>query len=98
LIDNAIKYTDKGSINVELGRQDNKVRFGVSDTGIGIAPEVMPKLFEKFIRANGAGEVNITGTGLGLYVAKQIVEAHGGKIWAESEGVGKGSRFVVEIT
>ncbi len=53
--------------------------------------------FQKFSRADGAGKINIQGTGLGLYVAKQIVDAHGGKIWAESDGVGKGSRFVVEV-
>ena len=69
----------------------------VSDSGVGINPQVMPKLFQKFTRAANAGEANISGTGLGLYVAKQLVEAHQGKIWAESEGEGKGSQFYIEL-
>ena len=97
LIDNGMKYTHAGSIAVKLAKVAGKIRFSVTDTGIGIAPETMPKLFEKFSRADDAGKVNIKGTGLGLYVAKQIVEAHKGKIWAESEGVGKGSTFIVEF-
>ncbi|MFA5000951.1 MAG: ATP-binding protein [Candidatus Paceibacterota bacterium] len=99
LIDNAIKYTEQGEIRVKIeasGR--NKVRLVVSDTGVGISPEALPKLFEKFVRADDAGKTNITGTGLGLYVAKQIVEGLGGKIWAESAGKGKGSTFLVEFS
>jgi len=97
LIDNAVKYTREGWINAALERRDSKIRLTVTDSGVGMPAEVIPKLFQKFIRADDAGKVNIQGTGLGLYVAKQIVEAHGGKIWAESEGAGKGSRFVVEV-
>ncbi len=97
LIDNASKYTKQGSIKVSLEKKVNKVQLSVKDTGIGIASETMPKLFAKFSRATDASKTNITGTGLGLYVAKQIIEAHKGKIWAESEGVGKGSMFIVEL-
>ncbi len=110
LIDNAIKYTKEGQIKVVLKNPStlldfaqskplgaSKIRLEVSDTGVGIPTEVMPKLFLKFSRAGDAGKTNIAGTGLGLYVAKEIVDAHHGKIWAESEGVGKGSRFIVEI-
>ncbi|MEK7185434.1 MAG: ATP-binding protein [Patescibacteria group bacterium] len=97
LIDNALKYTHRGSINVSLAHIATAVRLTVADTGIGIASETMPKLFNKFSRASDAGKTNIVGTGLGLYVAKQIVEAHRGKIWAESEGVGHGSRFILEL-
>ncbi|HEY4476855.1 MAG TPA: ATP-binding protein [Candidatus Paceibacterota bacterium] len=82
---------------VRLSKIENKIRLEVADTGVGIPAEVIPKLFQKFTRADDAGKVNITGTGLGLYVAKQIVEAHNGRIWAESDGKGKGSRFVVEL-
>jgi signal transduction histidine kinase len=98
-IDNSVKYTPKGSIAVSLEKDAAKgmIRFIVRDTGVGIAPDVMPKLFRKFSRASNASEANIHGTGLGLYIAKEIVNAHGGKMWAESDGEGKGSRFVVEM-
>ena len=102
VIDNAVKYTPKGSIAIKIERRqegDKKmIRFSSKDTGVGMDQATLPKLFEKFVRASGAGEINITGTGLGLYVAKQIVEAHGGKIWAESEGKGQGSTFIMEMT
>lgn len=98
LIDNSIKYTPKGSLTISLTETDQKmIRFMIKDTGVGIAPTTMPKLFAKFSRADNASETNILGTGLGLYVAKMMVEAFQGKIWAESEGVGKGSTFIVEL-
>ncbi|MDO8430665.1 MAG: HAMP domain-containing sensor histidine kinase [Candidatus Taylorbacteria bacterium] len=99
LIDNSVKYTPSGSVNVSLSKNtaDRKVLFSIKDTGVGIAPEVMPKLFSKFVRADNANKQNIYGTGLGLYVAKQIVESHKGRIWAESEGDGKGSQFFLEL-
>lgn len=99
LVDNSIKYTPKGKVWVELSQPTpGTVRFEVNDNGIGIAAETLPKLFEKFTRAEGANDVNVIGTGLGLYVAKEMVLAHeGGKIWAESDGKGKGSTFVVEL-
>jgi len=62
-----------------------------------LAPEAIKKLFQKFVRADDAGQINIQGTGLGLYVAKQIVEGLSGKIWAESAGKDQGSRFIVEF-
>lgn len=100
LIDNAIKYTKEGSITVSLSKNEErkKLLVTVSDTGIGISKETMPKLFSKFIRAKNSHEVNIHGTGLGLYIAKQMTEAHkSGKLWVESEGEGKGSKFFVEL-
>ncbi|NDE68209.1 hypothetical protein EB052_01230 [bacterium] len=99
LVDNAFKYTPSGSIDVKLCRDDKKGRivFSIKDTGIGIDPAVMPKLFSKFTRANNANSANIRGTGLGLFVARDVVLAHKGKIWAESEGEGKGSAFYVEL-
>lgn len=99
IIDNCIKYTPSGSVNISLSKaNDGKtVRFVVKDTGVGINPEVIPKLFVKFVRADGARSVNIRGTGLGLFIAKEIVNAHKGKIWAESEGEGKGATFTVEL-
>ncbi len=97
LIDNAIKYTENGDVTVSVGVSGKMVRFMTEDTGIGISAEEIGKLFEKFTRARDANKVNTTGTGLGLYVAKNLVEGQGGKIWVESDGIGKGSRFIVEL-
>jgi signal transduction histidine kinase len=73
------------------------VIFSVRDSGVGIKPETMPLLFQKFSRCSDASKSNIHGTGLGLYVAKRMLEAHNGRIWAESEGESKGSQFYVEL-
>jgi signal transduction histidine kinase len=99
LVDNSIKYTPKGYVHVTLffDKTRHKFIFRVEDNGIGIAPETLPLLFNKFSRAGNANKANIKGTGLGLYVAKQIVEAHHGKIYAASAGEGKGSTFIVEL-
>lgn len=101
LIDNSMKYTPSGSVKVFLEKKTDaegrKIVFSVKDTGIGIAEGVMPKLFAKFSRAENGTRQNIHGTGLGLFVAKEIVMAHKGKIWAESPGEGKGSAFYVEL-
>ena len=99
LVDNALKYTKQGSIKITLSSNEatQKVRLAITDTGIGIDPALMPKLFQKFTRAEGANEVNIIGTGLGLYVAKMMIEGQHGRVWAESAGLGKGSQFYVEL-
>lgn len=98
LIDNSIKYTPKGGIHVWLKRKEaDKLLITISDTGVGIDPVVLPRLFEKFTRAPDASKTNILGTGLGLYVAKKMVEAHNGRIWVESSGEGKGSTFFIEL-
>lgn len=99
LIDNAIKYTPAGAIEVRLFKAESgkKIRIAIKDSGVGIPKETLGKLFDKFVRAKNANQVNTTGTGLGLYVAKQLIEAHGGKIWVESEGEGKGSTFFIEL-
>lgn len=98
LIDNSIKYTPKGAIHVWLQKPTaNKILLSISDTGVGIRPEVLPRLFEKFTRAPDASKTNILGTGLGLYVAKKMIEAHSGRIWAESPGQDKGSTFHIEL-
>ena len=98
LIDNALKYTASGSIFVTVKRMGTgTARIAVKDTGVGIKPETLPMLFQKFSRAEDASKANILGTGLGLYIAKKLVEAQKGKVWAESEGEGKGSTFVVEL-
>lgn len=94
LLSNAIKYNvHGGSVEVKVHCHDDDIQFDVIDTGIGIAPEDMNQLFGKFSRldTDAAGEVR--GTGLGLYISKEIVNRMDGEIWAESEGAGKGSRF-----
>lgn len=98
-IDNSVKYTPQGSLSISLVKDPVKgvVRLKIADTGVGIRADVMPKLFQKFSRAPHANEANIHGTGLGLYIAKQIMDAHNGRIWAESEGEGKGSQFYIEL-
>lgn len=98
IIDNSIKYTPKGEVRVSLTENNDKVLFSVVDTGIGISKEVIPKLFSKFTRAKNANEANIRGTGLGLFIAKEIITAHHGRIWVESGGEGMGSQFYVELS
>ncbi|MES2216500.1 MAG: HAMP domain-containing sensor histidine kinase [Patescibacteria group bacterium] len=97
IIDNSLKYTPSGSMNVSLSldRVAHKFVFKVQDTGVGISAETIPRLFQKFSRAANANKTNIRGTGLGLYVAKEIILAHHGDIRVESLGEGKGSTFSV---
>jgi len=97
LIDNAIKYTPTGGMAVSVKKEGEVVRFVLKDTGIGISPEDIPKLFNKFTRAKDASKQNVIGTGLGLYIAKQMVEAQNGKVWLESEGLGKGTTSIMEL-
>lgn len=100
LIDNSTKYTPQGWIKVKISKDKTtkKILITIKDTGVGIRPEVLPNLFAKFTRAPDANKTNIMGTGLGLYVAKKMIEAHNGKIWAESEGQNKGSTFFIELS
>jgi signal transduction histidine kinase len=92
LLNNAINYTEKGTVTVRVESQGKDLLVEVTDTGIGIPPEDMPRLFEDFFRASN---VDKKGTGLGLSISRRIVEAHGGRIWAESpvSGASCGSRF-----
>jgi two-component system, NtrC family, sensor histidine kinase KinB len=97
LLSNAIKYTDSGGkIKLWIEIKGNELVTHVSDTGKGIDPTLVPKLFSKFFRAVTPLDQSIKGTGLGLYIAKSIVEMHHGKIWVESE-IGKGSTFSFSI-
>lgn len=96
LIDNSIKYTDRGWIKVKLEVKNGVAEITVADSGRGISKELLPQLFEQFIR--DTKEIKrIEGTGLGLYIARQIVEAHKGRIWVESSGEGQGSVFYVTL-
>jgi signal transduction histidine kinase len=99
LLSNAIKYTaDAGTITLLLESDDERARFTVTDTGAGINPKLIPTLFAKYHRLSGNATRAAAGTGLGLLIAKEIVEAHGGRISVVSTGVpGEGSSFVVDI-
>ncbi|MDQ5901314.1 MAG: hypothetical protein QG580_29 [Patescibacteria group bacterium] len=96
LIDNAIKYTSKGEILVKLEHYPKKAVVRVIDTGPGISKEELNLLFDKFIRG-AAGKASSSGSGLGLYLAKKIVDMHNGNICAHSSGVDKGSEFEVSL-
>jgi signal transduction histidine kinase len=97
LISNAIKFTPEGGrVDVRLAANDGLVRVEVADTGIGISPAEQARLFERFFRASSATERHIPGTGLGLYIANAIVDAHGGRIDVRS-APGEGTTFVVEL-
>jgi PAS domain S-box-containing protein len=97
LVGNAIKFTpDGGRITVTLERDDRHLAIRVADTGIGIAPDDLPKLFKPFTQLDVGNTRNTTGTGLGLSIAKALVEAHGGHIGVESE-LGRGSTFWVRL-
>jgi signal transduction histidine kinase len=99
LIDNAMKYTPKGTITVVAhdDQKKKKMYVTIQDTGVGIHKDMINELFDKFVRAKNANCVNVTGTGLGLYIAKKMVIDMGGRVWAESEGEGKGSTFTLEL-
>ena len=91
LLSNAIKYSDPGgSVNIKVEAHENELSFRISDRGIGMSEESLLHLFERFYRAED--KLARGGTGLGLYITKQIIEAHGGQIWAESK-LGEGSTF-----
>ncbi|MDD3607589.1 MAG: ATP-binding protein [Candidatus Moranbacteria bacterium] len=97
LIDNAIKYTDQGSVNVELKNKKNSVVITVKDTGIGIPPDEMDGVLKKFQRASNAIKVHTEGAGIGMYIVSQIIKAHNGKLNVASGGVGKGTTVTVEL-
>ena len=99
LIDNAIKYAPKGKVCLFLkkDKKQKKLIFSITDTGIGMSEETIKKLFEKFSRAKGVSNLYTEGLGLGLYVAKEVMKKHNAKIWAESQGEGKGSTFYMEF-
>lgn len=87
ILSNATKFTTEGSILIKSEKHDNQVMISVKDTGSGIDPELFPRLFSKFVSKS------FSGTGLGLFIAKSIIESHNGKIWAENNIDGKGAKF-----
>jgi signal transduction histidine kinase len=95
-IDNAVKYTKKGSIAVTVEEKNGEVVLSVEDSGMGIESKVIPLLFHEFVRDKNIAK-EIHGTGMGLYIARTFVEAQGGKVWVESPGLGKGSTFYLSL-
>ena len=97
LISNACRYSDDDApVVVHASRVDDRVRVEVRDEGVGIAPEQQGMLFQRFARVRTPDTANVRGTGLGLYISRRIVEAHGGRIWVSSEP-GRGSTFAFEV-
>lgn len=104
IIDNAIHYTNKGSITIQLipqpknrALQTKSVLIAIKDTGEGMSKQELQHLFESFSRGKTGAKMWTEGTGLGLYIARQFVQMHKGKIWAESAGAGKGSTFFIQL-
>jgi signal transduction histidine kinase len=97
LLGNALRHTaPSGSVLVSARQDGNQVELSVADSGEGIPPELLDRVFERFFRVDAARTRN-GGSGLGLTISRAIVEAHGGRIWAESAGHGQGARFVVRL-
>lgn len=98
LLDNALRHTPTGGrVEVTATTQGRQVEVSVADTGEGIAPEHLERVFERFFRADPARARTAGGSGIGLAIARAIVEAHGGSVLAESDGSGLGARFVVAL-
>jgi two-component system, OmpR family, phosphate regulon sensor histidine kinase PhoR len=98
LLTNAIKYSPSGGeVRVRVEDLGQQARVSVADQGIGIAADALPRLFNRFYRTEAAAASGTTGLGVGLYIAKSLVEAHGGQIWADSGGEGHGTTFTFTL-
>jgi signal transduction histidine kinase len=98
LLGNAVRYTPEGGkIDVHMSELDGRLQIEIADNGIGIAPELMPHLFDLYTQAERSSDSKNTGLGLGLALVKSLVEAHGGAVSAYSAGVGRGSQFKVRL-
>ncbi len=98
LLDNAFKFSPRGGqVQIRAWPEGDQVILAVSDQGVGIAPDKLPRLFELFQQADGSATRRFGGMGIGLALCRRIVEAHGGRIWAESAGEGQGSTFYVSF-
>ncbi len=97
LLDNALKYTNEGSIEISLEKEENGIKLGVKDSGVGMSSETLGMVFHKFARGREGAKIDTGGVGLGLYIAKKIIDDHHGELWPESAGEGKGSTFFVRL-
>jgi anti-sigma regulatory factor (Ser/Thr protein kinase) len=96
LIENAYKFTSEGGIKVTLGGTNKEVSVAISDSGVGIAPEDIKHLFQKFYRIDNSATRTIGGTGLGLYLCRKVIESYNGRIWIESKpNVGSTFKFTL---
>jgi signal transduction histidine kinase len=96
LVGNAIKFTDAGEVRISAAAVDGAFTIGVTDTGPGIPPQELKRVFEQFHQIDNSNTKTKGGTGLGLAIAKQIVEMHGGRIWVEST-LGQGATFQMQL-
>ena len=92
-IDNAIKYSEKGAVKVSFNQEDGGVALRVRDQGLGFKKSDGANFYQKFYRGENVKGTNVNGTGLGLYVCRKFIEGHNGRVWAKSDGLGKGSEF-----
>ena len=92
LLSNALRFTEEGTISISVENKDDQAVVNIKDSGEGIDPGIFPRLFTKFATRSETG-----GTGLGLFISKSIIEAHGGKIWAGNNIVGKGAEFLFSL-
>jgi signal transduction histidine kinase len=104
LIGNGVKFTENGGIYIELEklyavpeRGSNLIQVRIRDTGIGIPQDKLEEIFEAFSQVDASTTRKVGGTGLGLPISRRLVEMHGGRLWAESEGIGKGSTFYLDL-
>jgi PAS domain S-box-containing protein len=94
LLENSLKFTPSGGeVSITISKDDQSIKFVIADTGIGLAANNLRKIFDRFFQVDSSYTRQAGGIGMGLAIAKEIVESHGGRLWAESEGLGHGSRF-----
>lgn len=97
VLSNAVKFTNQGTIDVTLRRRDDEVELDVVDTGIGISPDMLPLVFERFRQADSSITREHGGLGLGLAIVRHIVEVHGGRVTVRSDGLGRGTSVVINL-
>ena len=98
VVNNALKFTDKGDVRIRADRRGENILIQVRDTGMGIPPEKLEAIFQEFTQVDTSSTRKAGGTGLGLPISRKLIEMHGGRIWAESTGVpGKGTTLFVEL-
>src|SRR4029434_9847224 len=98
MLDNAVKFTPKGgSVDIDVLREGQEAVLRVTDSGIGIDPEMLPRVFELFAQAKQSIDRSVGGLGIGLALSRRLVDMHGGTITAASEGHGRGAQFIVRL-